>query len=194
MEKAESLLHSVESASNAVGLHLNEGKTKALLLNMGQNKQHQDKDKVLHWRMFLISSTLDHMYPDSFLDFKSRKAQAWKACNTLEKIWKSNLNRQNKINVFRSLRRVYPSIWVRNMDHHKNTGGSHRWMLHTAITKSFKHKLEGNIFPTKLSMANYLPITSKIKARRLSFAGHCLRTADQPSSTPSLLDSNWWLQ
>ena len=43
IEKAESLLHSVESAANAVGLHLNEGNTKALLLNLGQTDNIKTK-------------------------------------------------------------------------------------------------------------------------------------------------------
>ena len=34
--------------------------------------------------------------------------------------------------------------------------------------------------PNKVVYGKLPPITSKIKARRLSFAGHCLRTADQP--------------
>ena len=36
-------------------------------------------------------------------DMHVRKGQAWKAINSLQKIWKSNLPRQVKVNVFQTL-------------------------------------------------------------------------------------------
>ena len=178
MEKAESLLHSVESASNAVGLHLNEGKTKALLLNMGQTNNIKTKkgvtlENVPHFKY------LGSYVPDSFLDFKSRKAQAWKACNTLEKIWKSNLNRQNKINVFRacveSILLYGSETWTITKILEARIDGCYTQLLRRALNISWKEHI-----PNKVVYGKLPPITSKIKARRLSFAGHCLRTADQP--------------
>ena len=40
--------------------------------------------------------------PDSFKDFQVRKAVAWDACNKLERIWISNLDRNLKIRFFRA--------------------------------------------------------------------------------------------
>ena len=180
IEKAESLLHSVESASNAVGLHLNEGKTKALLLNMGQTNNIKTKkgvtlENVPHFKY------LGSYVPDSFLDFKSRKAQAWKACNKLEKIWKSNLNRQNKINVFRacveSILLYGSETWTITKLLEARIDGCYTQLLRRALNISWKEHI-----PNKVVYGKLPPITSIIKARRLSFAGHCLRTADQPVS------------
>ena len=117
--------------------------------------------------------------PDSFLDFKSRKAQAWKACNTLEKIWKSNLNRQNKINVFRacveSILLYGSETWTITKILEARIDGCYTQLLRRALNISWKEHI-----PNKVVYGKLPPITSKIKARRLSFAGHCLRTADQP--------------
>ncbi len=98
---AESLLHSIEEASNCVGLHLNTGKTKTLLVNIPPTSSIQTLDGTK------LKNVSDFKYlgsslPDSFQDFKCRKAQAWSACNKLDKIWKSDLYRATKIKFFRA--------------------------------------------------------------------------------------------
>ena len=67
--------------------------------------------------------------PDSFHDFKCRKAQAWVACNKLEKIWKSKLDRTIKIKFFRA---CVKSILLY---------GSETW---TVTQKSAGHQLAGS--------------------------------------------------
>ena len=48
----------------------------------------------------------DYKYLGSYIrnserDFTIRKGLAWSACNKMDKIWKSNLDRNLKINIFR---------------------------------------------------------------------------------------------
>ena len=105
IEKAESLLHSVESASNAVGLRssqiLNEGKTKALLLNTGPNKQHQDKERVYTGECSSFQVPWI-MYQTHSLILNEGKHRRGRHVINWKQIWKSNLNWQNKINVFKA--------------------------------------------------------------------------------------------
>ena len=46
---------------------------------------------------------LDTWIGSTIQDIHVRKGQAWKAINSLQKIWKSNLPRQVKVNVFQTL-------------------------------------------------------------------------------------------
>ena len=87
-ESLQSLLQSLEQASNLVGLCLNESKTKYV------NKCNTDSNFVIK----TINNTLLQMvYLGSYIsssekDFTTRKGKAWAACNAMNKIWSSNLD------------------------------------------------------------------------------------------------------
>ena len=102
IESAEILLQHIEEASNCVGLHLNVGKTKTLLLNIPSSTKVKSLNgtELQNIKEFKY---LGSSMPDSFHDFKCRKAQAWVACNKLEKIWKSKLDRSTKLKLFTGL-------------------------------------------------------------------------------------------
>ena len=75
IESAETLLQHIKEASNCVGLHLNVGKTKTLLVNIPSSAKVQalsgaELDNVKDFKY--LGSSLPH----SFHDFKCRKAQA----------------------------------------------------------------------------------------------------------------------
>ncbi|CAH1244381.1 Hypp7291 [Branchiostoma lanceolatum] len=84
-----------------VGLHMNAGKTKFMAYNQQvpvclRTHEGTALEKVEDFRYlgFHIESTSK--------DINSRKAAAWRACNKLEKIWKSDLPRKLKIRLFLS--------------------------------------------------------------------------------------------
>ena len=98
-----------------------------------------------------------------------------------KQIWKSNLNRQNKINVFKAfvesilLHVLYGSeTWTITNILEACIDGCYTQLLRRALNISWKEHI-----PNKVVYGKLPPITSMIKARRLRFAGYCLRTADQ---------------
>ena len=81
---AQSLLQSLEQASNCVGLYLNEKKTEYI------NKCNNDSD-------FIIKTIQDKLLKISYIsssekDFLTRKGKARAACNVMNKIWLSDLD------------------------------------------------------------------------------------------------------
>ena len=85
---AEELLHCVENAALSVGLHLNATKTELLTVNIPgpetiKSLSGKQLKRVDHFKY------LGSYIPDSFHDFKVRKAMAWDACNKLERVWVS---------------------------------------------------------------------------------------------------------
>ena len=65
----------------------------------------------------------------SLKDINTRQAQAWRACNKLTKIWKSNLPRPSKIKLFQATVEsilLYGSETDCNNQSSKNVG----WVLH----------------------------------------------------------------
>ena len=119
--------------------------------------------------------------PDSFHDFKCRKAQAWVACNKLEKIWKSKLDRTIKIKFFRacieSILLYGSETWTVTQAFEERINGCYTQLLRRVLDISWRDhqtnkKVYGDIPPQSVSF----------RKRRLQFAGHCLRTSDQPVS------------
>ena len=115
---------------------------------------------------------------ESYKDFKARKGMAWAACNKLDKIWTSDLHKDIKISLFRSV--IEPILMY----------GSETWTL---TTKQKKH-LDGTYtnllrrvqdihwtqHATIEDIYRGLPkISSKLIQRRVQFAGHCYRAEDE---------------
>ena len=107
-------------------------------------------------------------------DIKVRKAMAWKACNKLTKIWKSILSRNLKIKVFQatveSVLLYGCETWTITAKIRKALYGCYTRMLWSALNVNWKTHM------TNEELYGDIPqITTKIKARRLTFAGHCKR-------------------
>ena len=180
IENAESLLQSVEAASNEVGLQLNEGKTKTLPLYFNPSEYVKTRNGTslenVHQFKYLGS-----YIPDSFQDFKSRKAQAWSACNKLCKIWKSDLERSLKINIFRacveSILLYGSETWTITKKMEARIDGCYTQLLRRVLNISWRYRI-----PNKVVYGKLPPISLTIKQRRLRFAGHCARSSSQPIS------------
>ena len=100
VSNAESLLQSLEEAASAVGLICNETKTEFITTSATPPPLKARSGR-------LIKRVEDFKYLGSFImdsnkDFKARKGMAWAACNKLDKIWRSDIHNETKINLFRA--------------------------------------------------------------------------------------------
>ena len=174
LENAQSLLHSLEEAANCVGLYLNETKTEFLTkgisyINNGISTIRNSKLKQVEDYKYLGSSICS-----SIKDFNTRKGMAWSACNDLHKIWSSELSESLKIKIFRST--IEPILlygsetWTMSKRMEQRLDGTYTRLLMRAKNLSWK------THPTKRQIYGDLPsISSLLQARRVQFAGHCLR-------------------
>ena len=100
IQEAELLLHKVESASKSTGLFLNPSKTKYMRIKPSAN------DSVLSSDGSQIEKVEDFKYLGSYTnsqhDIQCRKAQAWAAVHTLDKVWRVPICRLTKLNIFRT--------------------------------------------------------------------------------------------
>ena len=108
-------------------------------------------------------------------DIQIRKAKAWAALNKLDKIWKSELNINMKRNFFEAVVEsvlLYGSTtWTLTKKQEARLDGCYTRMLRAALNVSWEDH------PTKRFLYGPLPpVTTKIRERRLRFAGHCYRS------------------
>ncbi|XP_072048468.1 uncharacterized protein [Amphiura filiformis] len=94
LRDAEELLH---LAALTVGLSMNAKKTKAMVCNM-------DASPIRTLDGSELEVVDDFKYLGAWIgsekDFNIRKAQAWRACNSMNKIWKSSPPRNLKTKLF----------------------------------------------------------------------------------------------
>jgi hypothetical protein len=175
--QARELLERVESAALRVGLHINAKKTKCMVYN------HQDKIDVRTKDGTSLEVVEDFKYLGAWMqssekDIKTRKAQAWQACNKLNKIWKSNLSRVLKIKLFlatvESVLLYGCETWTMTTSTQRSLDGCYTRLLRSALDVSWK-----DYIPNTALYGNLPQVTTKIRERRLKFAGHCRRTKDQ---------------
>ena len=127
VEEAQEILLALlalETRAPKVGLRINATKpvhdifkptSNEPLRTMNGSKLQQDQ--VFKYSGSWIASTCQ--------DIHIRKGQAWKATSSLQKIWKSNLPRQDKVNGFQTL--VEPVLFY----------GSETWTLTKQLVRSF---------------------------------------------------------
>ena len=174
LENAQSLLQSLEQASNCVGLYLNETKTEYI------NKCHSNNDiGIRTLKQKLLKQVEDYNYLGSFIssslkDFLTRKGMTWSACNDLNKIWKSHLSKKIKLLIFKTI--VEPILlygsetWTLSKKMEARLDGTYTRLLMRVQNISWKtHPTKGQIY------GDLPPISSILKARRVQFAGHCFR-------------------
>ena len=101
LKQAEEMLAKLENAAQQVGLEINENKTE--IVNINPDSDYQVKSTTgKHIKITSNFKYLGSQIPDSFTDFKYRKAQAWDAMNKLDKVWKSRITRKVKIRFFQA--------------------------------------------------------------------------------------------
>ena len=98
MDKAEKLLHNVETAAKLIGLHINEKKTKYMTCNQNPSKLTTINKKC-------IKPTNDFLYLGSWIysnekDVVVRIGKAWVALKKLNTVWNSNLPKNLKLAFF----------------------------------------------------------------------------------------------
>jgi hypothetical protein len=119
-----------------------------------------------------------------------RKDLAWKANIRLFRIWKNvNIDNKVKINLFRStiesILLYNATTWTITATLAKKLDGAYTKLLRYALNVKWTEKKTN-----KQVYGNLLPVSVRLKERRMIFAGHCWRsneTAKQPIS--KLL---WW--
>jgi hypothetical protein len=99
----------------------------------------------------------------------------------MDKIWKSTLKRETKINLFRATAQyvfLYGSeTWTLNKKLNNSLDGCYTRMLRKVQNVSWKQHL------TNKTLYNGLPsISNVIRKRRLKFAGHSYRQHEDPVS------------
>ena len=93
------------------------------------------KSRTLKYLGIWLASTSQNMHV--------RKGQAWKVIISLQKIWKSNLPRQDNGQCFTDIGSASTFVWIRNMDFRQMTGEKFGWLLYQGLKSSPKHQLEG---------------------------------------------------
>ena len=178
LQLAENLLHCVEQTASQVGLYLNAPKTNIITNNIkndyniktlnGENLKHVNDFKYL-----------GAYVPSSYHDFNSRKALAWSAANKLERIWKSNLNRDLKLKIFRACVEsilVYNSeTWTLTKVMEIKIDGLYTKLLRRVLNVSWRDHVSNQEL-----YGNLPSLSSTIRQRRLRFVGHCFRAENQP--------------
>ena len=129
----------------------------------------------------------DYVYLGSYIsssekDFLTRKGMAWAACNALHKIWASNLSRAFKLKIFKAA--IEPILlygsetWTLSTKLEKRLDGTFTRLLMRAQNLSWKRH------PTKREIYGSIPpVSAIVKARRVQFAGHCLRAENEVISS-----------
>ena len=169
IKEAQKFLTSLEKAAECVGLHMNEGKTKYLCTNVPR----PIPAPLISSAGCVIEEVDDFVYLGSWIassehDFLVRKAKAWAACHKMKSIWRSDLRKDLKINLFQA---TVESILLY---------GSETWTM----TESLKKKIDG-CYTRMLWMV----LDSNWKVRRRTGQTNA-QTYDQLQCNESLPKSN----
>ena len=137
MDKANEFLLRVESAAASVGLHINEGKTKVMTLNM------EDRSSDLQSRSGeAIEKVDDFIYLGSWIEstdreIRVRKGNAWGTLHRLKDIWKSKLSKSLKIRLFiaacESVLLYGSETWTLKKAQEKSLDGTYTKMLRMVL-------------------------------------------------------------
>ena len=178
IQKAQSLLHDLETAASSVGLHVNASKTEYMLVNINDPLPNISSLNGASLKQVQDFKYLGSHIADSRKDFQIRKGMAWTACNKLQKIWNSKISSKLKLKFFKAC--VEPVLlygsetWTVNKSFQDRIDGSYTRLLMRAQNLSWKKH------PTKKEIYNDLPpISTVIAQRRARFAGHCMRAEDE---------------
>ena len=178
LELAEKLLHSVEKSASLVGLYLNAPKTNILTSNI-KNPHTVKSANGECLKQVNNFKYLGAYIPDCKHDFNTRKALAWSAANKLDRVWKSNLNRELKIRFFRacveSILLYNCETWTFTKQLEIKIDGLYTKLLRRVLNISWRDHVSNVQLYGKLPL-----LSSTIRQRRLRFAGHCYRAENQP--------------
>jgi len=176
IDQAQEILTRVESELGKI----NAGKTKFIACN----EQNDDSLTTIDGRV--LEKVEDYKYLGAWIkssdkDLKIRKAMAWKACNKMTKIWKSSLQRNFKIRLFKATVEavlLYGSeTWTLTATMEKQLNGCYTRLLRAALGIDWRQRVTNEELYAGMSR-----VTERVKERRLVFAGHCYRRIDEAVS------------
>ena len=172
VEQAQEFLTSLEGAAAAVGLHLNESKTKFMATGYEEPLLITSSGKHLEW-------VEDFVYLGAHLrsteqDLRVRKAKAWAACHRLRRVWNTDLRRSIKVNLFRTTVEAIllygAETWTLTSSLEKQLDGCYSRMLRMALGVNWWDKI------SNAEVFGDIPRASEtVRTRRLKLAGHVQR-------------------
>ena len=180
VDQAQELLLALERHAAKIGLQINSKKTEYMSFNQSSNVPistlNGSKLQKVHNFKYLgawMASTSQ--------DIHVRKGLAWKSINKLQKIWKSDLPRQLKVNIFQTL--VEPVLlygsetWTLTKQLERSLDGCYTRLLRAALNISWMDKV-----PNTELYGDIPKVTSKISDRRLRTAGHYHRHPEEAAN------------
>ena len=183
LEQAKQLVLNVEAECRKVGLELNVKKTKSMFFNVQScsiytSKGHEIKQSLLE------NGDQDFKYLGSWCckdrDIQTRKSLAWKSLNKMEKIWKSNLDTNLKVRLFRATIETILlfgcATWSLTKAEEKALDGTYTKMLRKVKNINWQLHMRNEHLYGKLDK-----ISTVIKHRRLKLAGHTFRDRSSPA-------------
>ena len=175
------LCQKIADTAARFGLMFNISKTQYMFFNI-------PRPVASHDRVFVNGNPLeevgDFKYLGSYVvsstkDIQVRKAQAWKALESLDVFWKSDMSRKVKTKIFRTA--VEPVLlygsetWTLKVSDSTRLDGVYTRMLRRVYNISWESHTTNTVL-----YGGIPPLTMTIKKRRLRFAGHLQRHDDQP--------------
>ena len=107
-------------------------------------------------------------------DIKTRKALAWKALNSMKRVWKSNVSNELKTRLFiatvESVLLYGCESWTFTSALERSLDGCYTRMLRAALNISWQ-----SFVPNEELYGTLPRISDKVAWRRLGLAGHCFR-------------------
>ena len=182
------MLLSIEIWAAKVGLKINHSKTEYMLV--GNWETERASEAGIHLTLSTgneLKEVADFKYLGSWLlnskkDFLVRRALAWSAITRLNRIWKSTiLHRKVKVNLFTALIEsilLYNAVtWTMNKTMRKQLDSAYNRLLRYALNVNWEDRVTNqSIFGDDI-----IPVSQRLRQRRLTFIGHCLRS---PESAP----------
>lgn len=176
LEEAQLFLLRVEIAVAQIGLHINEDKTEYMMYN-------QPDGQLVTLNGGDLKQVKDFQYLGSRIsscetDINIRIGKAWAALSKMNVIWKSNMNRQLKISLFRSTVETVlmygSSTWTLTKTLKQKIDGVYTRMLRSILNINWKSHT------TNKELYGDLPrVSQTIQERRLQFSGHCMRSKSE---------------
>ena len=178
--QAQNLLTGVEVQCGKIGLKINAKKTKTMVFNITDPVTIYTQDGS-ELEIVTDFKYLGSLTESTESDIRARKASAWRACNKLKKIWKSALSRSFKIRLFQAVVEsvlVYGSeAWTLTASLERQLNGCYTRLLRCALNIDWRDHITNEVLYGDLP-----PLSTKLRSRRLQFAGHCFRAKDEAVS------------
>jgi len=179
VQKACKLLVEVERQCLRIGLGMNTKKTKVMAENV-ENPEIRTLDGTV------LEVVEDFNYLGAWIastqnDIRIRRARAWSALHSMNRVWKSGMNDNLKRRLFvttvESVLLYGCEAWALTVKDEKALDGVYTRMLRAALNVSWEDHMRN------AELYDNLPrLTDTIRQRRMRLAGHCVRHLELTAS------------